>query len=38
MLFRKTWTNPAPDKAIASFDFISAKREAAPFLVAATVE
>jgi hypothetical protein len=38
MLFRKTWTNPAPDRAIASFDFLSTRREAAPFLAAATAE
>jgi len=38
LLDRKTWTNPAPEKPIASFDFLSAKRAAAPFLVAATAE
>ena len=38
VLYRKTWTNPTPGKRIASFDFISAKQEAAPFLVAVTAE
>jgi hypothetical protein len=37
-VYRKTWTNPAPEKPIASFDFVSTKREAAPFLVGATAE
>jgi WD40 repeat protein/energy-coupling factor transporter ATP-binding protein EcfA2 len=37
-LYRKTWSNPSPEKPIASIDFVSAKREAAPFLVAATAE
>jgi hypothetical protein len=37
-LYRKSWTNPTPEKPIASFDFVSTKREAAPFLVAATAE
>jgi hypothetical protein len=38
VLFRKTWTNPSPEKPIASFDFVSTQREAAPFLLAATAE
>jgi hypothetical protein len=38
VLFRKTWTNPSPEKTITSFDFVSNLREASPFLVAATAE
>jgi len=37
-LFRYTWTNPRPDVAIDTIDFISAMTRAAPFLVAITCE
>jgi tetratricopeptide (TPR) repeat protein len=38
VLYLKTWRNPEPRRKVASFDFVSAKALAAPFLVAATAE
>ena len=37
-LFKFTWTNPSPEKAIATIDFVSAMGKAAPFLIAVTCE
>ncbi|MBN2368993.1 MAG: hypothetical protein JXO72_00730 [Vicinamibacteria bacterium] len=37
-LFKHTWTNPSPEKAIEKIDFVSAMTKAAPFLVAITCE
>jgi hypothetical protein len=37
-LFKYTWTNPRPDVAIDTIDFVSAMTRAAPFLVAITCE
>jgi len=37
-LFARTWTNPHPEKEIASLDVISAGTLCDPFLVAATLE
>lgn len=37
-LYRTTFINPQPDKEIASVDFVSALRDAAPFLVGLTIE
>ena len=37
-LTRQTWENPHPDKVITHLDFASAGQQAAPFLVAVTVE
>jgi hypothetical protein len=37
-LFKTTWVNPMPEETIASLDFISALGEAAPLLVAVTLE
>jgi hypothetical protein len=37
-LFKYTWTNPSPEKAIDRIDFVSAMTKAAPFLVAVTCE
>lgn len=37
-LFKYTWTNPSPQKAIDKIDFVSAMTKAAPFLVAVTCE
>jgi hypothetical protein len=37
-LFKSTWNNPRPEKKVASIDYISAMGEAAPFLIAITVE
>ena len=37
-LFDLTWTNPHPDKEIASLDVLSADKECDPFLVAVTVQ
>jgi hypothetical protein len=33
----KIWRNPHPEKVITSIDFVSAKIEAAPFLLGVTV-
>jgi len=35
-LFKTTWVNPMPEKAIASLDYTSAMASSAPFLVAIT--
>jgi WD40 repeat protein/energy-coupling factor transporter ATP-binding protein EcfA2 len=32
------WQNPHPERAVASFDFVSSGAQAAPFMIAATVE
>ena len=37
-LYQFTWTNPRPDVPITSIDFVSTGTNAAPFLVAVTVE
>ena len=37
-LCMKTWENPLPDVEITRIDFVSAMNEAAPFLLAITVE
>jgi hypothetical protein len=37
-LFKSTWPNPKPELEIVSLDFRSSMTEAAPFLVAVTVE
>ncbi len=37
-LFKRAYDNPKPDLTIETLDFISTKAEAAPFLVALTVE
>lgn len=37
-LFETVWVNPTPEVPIASIDFISTMSEAAPFLVALTLE
>jgi hypothetical protein len=37
-LFKYTWSNPSPEKVIASIDFVSTMTKAAPFLVAITCE
>jgi WD40 repeat protein/tetratricopeptide (TPR) repeat protein/predicted Ser/Thr protein kinase len=37
-LFKRTWENPRPDATIASFDFLSEMTDAAPFLIAVSVE
>jgi hypothetical protein len=37
-LFKYTWTNPLPNVAIDTIDFVSAMTRAAPFLVAITCE
>jgi hypothetical protein len=37
-LFKYTWTNPRPDVAIDTIDFVSAMTRVAPFLVAITCE
>jgi tetratricopeptide (TPR) repeat protein len=37
-LFESTWENPRPDAAIVSLDFISTMTQAAPFLIAITIE
>jgi len=37
-LLQQTWTNPRPEIAVVSLDFISARRAPAPFLLAITVE
>ncbi len=37
-LFEMSWTNPHPEKPIASLDFLSAGNECDPFLVALTLE
>ncbi len=37
-LFEMSWTNPHPEKAIASLDFLSKGNECDPFLVALTLE
>jgi hypothetical protein len=37
-LYQLTWTNPRPEVAIQSFDFISTMTKSAPFLIAVTVE
>ena len=37
-LFAITWTNPHPEKAIATLDVLSASKECDPFLVALTLE
>lgn len=37
-LFKTTWVNPTPGSKIASLDFVSEMKEAAPFLIAITTE
>ncbi len=37
-LYRSTFSNPEPDREIASIDYVSARTDAAPFLVGLTVE
>jgi hypothetical protein len=37
-LYRRTWENPAPDREVASIDYVSTMTRCAPFLVAITVE
>lgn len=37
-LYKTSWTNPRPEVTIESIDFISAMADAAPFLIALTVE
>lgn len=37
-LFKTTWENPSPETEIKSIDFLSSHGDAAPFLVAITVE
>jgi hypothetical protein len=37
-LFSLTWNNPHPDKKVASIDYVSTLTEAAPFLIALTVD
>lgn len=37
-LYDMAWTNPHPEKLIATVDFLSAGEECDPFLVALTVE
>jgi hypothetical protein len=37
-LLRRTWTNPSPEKLISYLDFVSTKKNGAPFLVAVTAE
>jgi len=37
-LYQMTWTNPHPENEILTLDFVSAKRQSAPFLIAITVE
>jgi len=36
--YKYIWNNPLPDVEIKEFDFISDKKESAPFLIAATIE
>lgn len=35
-LYTYTWTNPHPDRPLATLDFVSAEQPAAPFLIALT--
>tara|TARA_B100001971_G_C18219988_1_gene556456 strand:- start:62 stop:751 length:690 start_codon:yes stop_codon:yes gene_type:complete len=37
-LFKTTWTNPLPNAAIRSIDYVSTLTEAAPFILALTLE
>ena len=37
-LYKTTWANPRPDAEVASIDFVSTRKSAAPFLVAITAE
>ena len=37
-IYKTTWLNPDPDKTIASIDYRSAMTDAAPFLIAITLE
>jgi hypothetical protein len=37
-VYKTQWTNPEPDQAITSIDFISANSDPAPFLIAITAE
>jgi hypothetical protein len=37
-LYLSTWKNPHPEKTVGSIDYVSMKRNAAPFCVAMTVE
>ncbi|MBI5385942.1 MAG: protein kinase [Verrucomicrobia bacterium] len=37
-LFMATWTNPFPNVEVATLDFLSARKDAAPFLIAITAE
>ena len=37
-LFAITWTNPHPEKVIATIDVLSSGKECDPFLVAATLD
>jgi hypothetical protein len=37
-LFSQSWNNPHPEKTVASIDFVSTLTEAAPFVVAMTLE
>lgn len=37
-LFMSSWTNPSPSVVVVALDFISARKDAAPFLIAITAE
>ena len=37
-IYHFTWTNPHPDRRIASLDFVSAEQPAAPFLIGVTLD
>ncbi|RJP28570.1 MAG: hypothetical protein C4527_11580 [Candidatus Omnitrophota bacterium] len=37
-LFKTTWKNPRPDQEVTSIDYVSTMSDAAPFLLAITVE
>ena len=37
-LYAMRWTNPYPDREIASVDFVSAQKDPVPVLVALSVE
>lgn len=37
-LFRQSWTNPHPEKRVSHLEFVSAQKQAAPHLLAVTLE
>ena len=37
-LFQSTWENPFPEVAVETIDYLCAKTEAIPFLIAVTAE